>query len=245
MKKSIRELVLKLTPTAISNFFYYHHPEYKKNQDGSVSYSQSGEDMILKIIFSNKQNGVYVDIGAHHPSQYSNTKFFAQRGWTGINIEPMPGTKAIFDAERPNDVNLELLISEAEGEVEFYLFDPPLMNTMSKEQVKENEKFEWCKFKETVLIPSLPLGRLLDKYLEAGKKIDFMSIDVEGAEMAVLRSNDWEKYAPDVLLVEMIDKPFEELFETELHRFLTQRAYNCFGKNWNTLFYKKNGFFEF
>jgi FkbM family methyltransferase len=245
MKKGIRELILKMTPAAVRNFYHYNHTEYKDNQSGVVSFSQSGEDMILRIIFGSRTEGIFVDIGAHHPTLYSNTKFFAQRGWTGINIEPMPGTKAVFDAERPGDTNLELLISETEGEVEFYLFDPPLMNTMSKEQVKENEKFEWCTYKGSVKVPSLPLGNVLDKYLPPGKKIDFMSIDVEGAEMTVLRSNDWLKYAPDVILVEMIDRRFEEVFDTEVHRFLTEKSYNCFGKNWNTLFYKKEGFFEF
>jgi FkbM family methyltransferase len=245
LKKLIRKIALSLTPNSVSNFFYYNHPEYKKGVHGVVSFSQEGEDVVLRRVFSNTEKGTYVDVGAHHPTHCSNTKFFHQRGWTGINIEPIPGSKTIFDAERPKDINLEMLVSENDGMVEFYLFDPSLMNTMSPQQAKENEKFEWCKFKEMVMIPSMPLAKLLDQYLPAGKKIDFMSIDVEGAEMSVLRSNNWEKYAPDVLLVEIIDIVVEDLLKTEVHHFLSEKNYNFFAKTGNTLFYKKKGFFEF
>jgi FkbM family methyltransferase len=245
LKKLVKKLALGLTPKSVSNFFYYNHPEYKKGVNGVVSFSQEGEDQVLKRVFGNVEKGTYVDIGAHHPTLYSNTKFFYQRGWTGINVEPIPGSKTVFDAERPGDINLELLVSENEGAVEFYLFDPSLMNTMSKEQAKENEKFAWCRFKETVMVASMPLAKLLDQYLPAGKKIDFMSIDVEGAEMAVLNSNNWDKYAPDVLLVEIIDTEIEDIFKTAVHQFLVQKGYNFFAKTGNTLFYKKKGFFEF
>ncbi|HEY5326202.1 MAG TPA: FkbM family methyltransferase [Mucilaginibacter sp.] len=245
MKKAFKNLFLKLTPVGVSNFFYYNHWDYKKKQDGDTSFSQEGEDMVLRRIFASKPYGVYVDIGAHHPTLYSNTNYFYQKGWTGINIDPLPGNKLTFDTKRPNDTNLELLVSEDEGMVEFYLFAPSLMNTMSKQQVIENEKFDWCKLKEIVLVPSMPLGMLLDKYLAPGTKIDFMSVDVEGAEMTVLNSNNWEKYAPDVLLVEIIDTDIEDIFKTEVHCFLTERHYKIFAKTGNTLFYKKDGFFEF
>jgi FkbM family methyltransferase len=245
LKRKIKNLILKLTPEGFANLIFYNHPDYKKTLDGYVSFSQEGEDMVLRRIFENKQDGFYVDIGAHHPTMYSNTNYFYQKGWTGVNIDALPGNKLNFDAQRPNDSNLELLVSENEGQVEFYLFDPPLMSTMSKQQAKANQKFDWCKPKATVMLPSVPLGKLLDQYLKPGTEIDFMSIDVEGAEMTVLRSNDWEKYSPDVLLVEFIDVAIEDIIKSEVHRFLTDRSYNFFAKTWNTVFYKKKGFFEF
>jgi len=245
MIAAIRNLILNLTPTGISNFFYYNHKEYKKRNGGNVSFSQEGEDMVLRRIFDGKDKGFYVDLGAHHPIWFSNTNYFHQRGWTGINVDALPGSKLIFDAERPFDINLELLVSEKEGPTEFYLFEPSLMNTMSRQQASENEKFDWCKLKEIVLIHSLPLNKLLDKYLPANVTINFMSIDVEGAEMTVLRSNNWEKYAPEVLLVEIIDVDINLLFNSEVHQFLTNKKYNFFAKTGNTIFYKKKGFFDF
>ena len=245
MKSIIRRLILKLAPVGIFNFFYYHHPEYKKMQNGNVSFSQEGEDMVLRRVFGNKQKGFYVDIGAHHPTLFSNTNYFYQKGWTGINIDALPGNKLNFDAQRPNDSNLELLISENEGQVEFYLFDPSLMSTMSKQQAKANQKFDWCKLLAMVMVSSVPLGKLLDQYVKPDTKIDFMSIDVEGAEMTVLNSNNWEKYSPDVLLVEFIDVAIDDIIKSDVHHFLTNRSYNFFAKTGNTVFYKKKGFFEF
>jgi FkbM family methyltransferase len=245
VKKIIQKYILNLIPDKLINYIYYNHPEYKKWQHGHISYSQEGEDMVLKRIFGNISKGCYVDIGAHHPSLFSNTNYFYQKGWRGINVEPMAKSKALFDAERPNDTNLELLVSENEGPVKFYLFEPSLMNTMSEKKAEENKKFDWCRLKETVLIPSVPLGKLLDKYLPAETKINFMSIDVEGEELSVLKSNNWEKYRPEVLLVEFIDISIEAIMETEINKFLSIHSYNFFAKTGNTVFYKQKDFFEF
>jgi len=245
MKKKLKSLFLKLTPPVLREIFFYSHPEYKKLKNGYVSFSQEGEDMVLRRIFCNKSQGRYVDIGAHHPSLYSNTNYFYQRGWSGINIDGLPASKIQFDIERPGDVNLELLVAEREGLVEFHLFEPRLMSTMSAEQVEENKKFEWCKFKETLLVPCMPLSKVLNQYLRPADKIDFMTIDVEGSELTVLKSNDWEKYLPDVLLVEFIDIDLEDIFKTDVHKYLTSLSYKFFSKTWNTAFYKQVGFFEF
>ena len=245
MPGTLKNLILKFTPRGVINFFFYNHQGYKKFQDAYLSYSQEGEDMVLRRIFDKKANGIYVDVGAHQPVRFSNTNFFHQRGWSGINIDGLPGSKVQFDAARPGDTNLELLVSINEGMTDFYLFEPSLMNTMSEKQALKNQKFDWCKLLEVVKIPSLPLSKILDKYLPPGKGIDFMSIDVEGAEISVLKSNNWEKYAPDVLLVEIIDMNIEDIFATDVHRYLKALSYNLFAKTGNTLFYKKKFFFEF
>ncbi|MDB4926957.1 FkbM family methyltransferase [Mucilaginibacter sp.] len=242
MKKNIQKHILNLIPKRLINYIYYTHPEYNRQRNGQISFSQEGEDMVLKRIFGNINEGYYIDIGAHHPSLFSNTNYFYQIGWRGINIEPIPKSKTIFDIERPNDINLELLISEKEGLIEFYLFEPSLMNTISKKQVEENKKFAWCKLEEIVLIHSVPLEKLLDEYLPNETKINFMSIDVEGAEMSVLKSNNWEKYRPEVLLIESIDMSVEEIIETEMHKFLGMHLYVFFAKTGNTVFYKQKDF---
>lgn len=245
MKKIIQKHLFNLIPKKLVDYIFYNHPEYIKQLNGQISFSQEGEDMVLKRVFENINEGFYIDIGAHHPSLFSNTNYFCQKGWRGINIEPIPKSKIVFDLERPNDTNLELVVSEKDALVEFYMFEPSLMNTISKKQAEENKKFNWCKFKETVLIQSVPLRKLLDEHLPVETRINFMSIDVEGAEMSVLKSNDWEKYRPDVLLIECINKGIEDILKTETHSFLTINSYNLFAKTGNTMFYKRKGFFEF
>jgi FkbM family methyltransferase len=245
MNSKLRKAILNLVPKSISNFIFYNHPQYKKLINGSLSYSQEGEDMVLKRLFSNIPTGTYVDVGAHHPSLFSNTNHFYQQGWTGINIDGLPGSQALFDIERPKDVNLELLVSETEEMTDFYLFNPSLMNTMSKEQAVLNAKFDWCRPLGTTQVKVMPLQKILDTHLLPGTKINFMSIDVEGAEMGVLRSNNWSKYRPDVIVIEVIDIDFEEIKQNGVYQFLSLLNYNFFAKTGNSLFFKTAGFFEF
>ena len=68
------------------------------------SYSQEGEDMILRRLFEKQKTGFYVDVGAHHPKRFSNTFFFYKKGWSGINIDAMPNSMRLFDKIRPRDI---------------------------------------------------------------------------------------------------------------------------------------------
>ena len=84
------------------------------------SYSQKGEDLLMYKFFHNKQNGFYVDIGAFHPSRLSNTKYFYDKGWHGINIEPHPQRIKEFEKERKRDINLEMGIGNLDKNMDFY-----------------------------------------------------------------------------------------------------------------------------
>ncbi len=81
------------------------------------SYSQEGEDMVLRRLFEQKTVGYYVDVGAHHPKRFSNTYYFYKRGWRGINIDAMPGSMKLFNKMRPRDINVEIPVSSGEGEI--------------------------------------------------------------------------------------------------------------------------------
>jgi hypothetical protein len=68
-----------------------------KDHIRSNCYSQEGEDLIASRLFPNQSTGFYVDIGAHHPTRFSNTYLLYTKGWRGINIDPLPGSKELFD----------------------------------------------------------------------------------------------------------------------------------------------------
>ena len=240
MIKLLKKPILSLIPQPVKNFIYNNHPSYKKTIGASLSFSQEGEDMILKRIYNGKTNGFYIDIGAHHPVNHSNTNYFYQQGWTGINIDATPHSMEPFKKLRPRDINLEMIISNTEGLLDFHVFDPSLMNTISASQAAENRKFEWCKFIETVKVESAPLRKVLDTYLPDKIEIDFMSIDVESAEMEVLLSNDWERCKPNVILVEVIDRSVEEILDTEVYTFLKSHDYVFFAKSGNTIFFNNS-----
>ena len=97
------------------------------------SWSQEGEDQILRRIFEGQRIGFYVDVGAHHPKRFSNSYLFYKRGWHGINIDAMPGSMRVFDATRPRDINLEMGIGLSIGQLDYYVFDEPAFNRFSKE----------------------------------------------------------------------------------------------------------------
>lgn len=202
-----------------------------------ISYAQEGEDIILQRYFSNKKKGVYVDIGAHHPIRFSNTYIFYKSGWTGINIDPIPGVKAIFDQVRPKDINLELAINNEETEIEYYNFREKALNTFSKTLAKQYTDANW-KLESVLKLNTTPLYKVLDNFFPVPQNIDFMSIDVEGFEFNVLSSNNWEKYKPKIILIELLNCTIDQYPHTEIAKFLTPKGYSVFAKTFNTFFLK-------
>lgn len=75
--------------------------------------------------------------------------------------------------------------------------------------------------------------------LPEGQPIDFLSIDVEGLDMKVLRSNDWQIYQPRVVLVEILDSTLEEIFKNEAYAFLQSQGYLLYAKAVNTIIFKR------
>ena len=206
------------------------------------SYSQEGEDMVLRSFFEGKKNykGYYVDVGAHHPYRYSNTLFFYQKGWRGINIEPTPGAIKLFNIFRRKDTNLNIGISDKKDKLTFYCFNEPALNGFSKEHSEEiNNSSKTYKIVKEVEVETYPLSDVLNKYLPEGQKIDFLTIDVEGLDLTVLRSNNWAKYKPSHILVEdRID--FKNLADSEVYNYLEVQGYTLVAKTFRTLFFKLN-----
>lgn len=166
------------------------------------SFSSAGEDMVLRhLLGSDKMNGFYVDVGAFHPTLFSNTYFFYLNGWRGINVEARSGSKKLFDKVRPRDTNLEVGVSRERGEMTYYFIaENSPMNSFSPDFLKQIEMLEHVK--EQISIPTLPLAEVLERHLPKGQTIDFMNVDVEGHDLEVLESNDWQRFRPKVIVVE-------------------------------------------
>ncbi len=170
--------------------------------DGLVSYAQQGEDMILHCLFQGWRTGFYVDVGAYHPTRFSNTYFFYQRGWRGINIDAMPGSMDAFRQARPEDVNLECAIAADRVPRTYYRFDEPAVNGFSRELSEARASGGHFRPTGQEEIPTMTLAEVLEAHLPPGRGIDFLSVDVEGLDLDVLRSNDWSKYRPTVVVAE-------------------------------------------
>lgn len=205
------------------------------------SYSQEGEDMVLKSFFEGRKHykGFFVDVGAHHPVRFSNTAYFYKHGWSGINIEPTPGAIKIFNLLRRRDINLNIGVSDKIGKLNFYCFNEPALNGFSKE-ISENRDKTSIKYRITkeIEIETFPLSQIFDKYLPAGKNIDFMTIDVEGLDLMVLQSNNWDKYKPEYILVEDAIN-MKRLQDSEVFSYLESKGYDLVSKTFRTLFFKR------
>lgn len=204
-----------------------------------TSWSQEGEDLILSRIFEQQDSGFYVDIGAHHPKRFSNTYMFYRKGWHGINVDAMPGSMQAFNKHRPRDVNLELGVGCKEGELEYYLFSDPALNGFSKELSERRHASEGShRIRNTVSVKVSPLSSVLAEHLPIGTAVDFMTIDVEGLDLEVLQSNDWQRFRPRVVLAEALGSSVDKLTHSEVGAFMERVDYVVIAMSANTVFFK-------
>ena len=138
------------------------------------TFSQYGEDIILSGILIRdeinlKDGGFYLDVGAHHPVRFSNTKLFYDYGWNGINIDPNERTSEIFQKARPRDINLEMAIGEKIGEQEFFKYDESALNSF-KNRDKELIDTPYLKsntfiFHHKIIIKFNVISQFIDKHV--------------------------------------------------------------------------------
>lgn len=174
---------------------------------GHISYAQFGEDMVIINIFA--MLGVrcpsYVDVGAHHPINISNTALLYARGSRGINIEANPHLIRTFHELRPEDINLNIGIGVAPGELDLYLIDDwsgrnSFRQDVVEEFVKADPRFQ---IRGTIKVPIVPLDQIVAEHLD-GKWPDLLSIDVEGLDFEVLAAAHFGNGQPMVICAEAI-----------------------------------------
>lgn len=188
------------SPKTLS-FFLFLEIRSLLNRSLGISYSQWGEDKIIDDLLGRKQGGFYIDIGAYDPTRFSNTKKFYLRGWRGINIEPDPIRINKFHTERKRDINLNVGVANKNSRMEFYRFSPQTLSTFSKKSLDEYQK-QGYKLNEIIKVKVLKLSRILEKNYKIKQGIDFLSIDTEGLDLEVLKSNNWKKFKPKVICIE-------------------------------------------
>ena len=205
---------------------------------GKRSYAQSGEDIIADLEMDKKERGAYIDVGAFHPKLFSNTYLFYKRGWSGVCIEPRPGAEEDFRKIRPRDRFVNMGVAEKKDVLEYMIFEDSATNTFSKKQADKNIKEAGRKFLKKVNIVVMPLKDILASE-EVGEKIDLMSVDVEGMDLSVLKSNDWKKYRPKVIICEDLEFDFEKPKGSEVVKFLSGQGYRVVDRTPFSLIFKE------
>jgi FkbM family methyltransferase len=182
------------------------------------SYAQYGEDIIAEA-FLPAPKGFYVEVGAYHPIQLSNTYLFYRKGWRGIAVDPNPRVAPAFRRKRPGDIVLQYAVGESEGKAIFdimgsggetdHLRGAGIESDSSRRPVRSIE------------VQCRRLSSLLDDHLQPVRTIDFLSVDAEGHDLSVLRSNDWKKYRARLVAVE----DFQSETESSICRFFRDQGY--------------------
>jgi FkbM family methyltransferase len=230
----IQNTVLRCLPKFISHNIIQRYISNHNN----VSFSQEGEDLLLARYFEAVPSGFYVDIGAHHPTRFSNTYLFYLRGWTGINIEPNSNAISLFNEIRHHDKNLNYGVGNATDKLKYYCFNEAALNTFSFEQKNNVLKKPQYFVTEEKLIEVKRVEDILDNYLTKDQKIDFMNIDTEGYDLNVLQSNNWDKYRPLLVLVEDFEFSTHSFMQSPISRFMLSVEYEFYAKTVLTIIFK-------
>jgi FkbM family methyltransferase len=191
------------------------------------SYSMDQEDLVVKEYFKEKNKGFYVDVGCYHPLQRSNTMLLYQKGWRGINIDISDFSIKLFNFLRPDDFNLNLAVSDKEGEIDMF-FQKKLSQLSTIKEKNAKNAFQGNILNKKIL--SKRLTSILDESKYKDQKIDFLNIDVEGADFEVLQSLNLNKYSPELICIEVIEKDLEN---SDVFNFLYKNRYK---KIWSGVF---------
>lgn len=188
------------------------------------TYSQEGEDIVLNTLFGYTEPGVYVDIGAHDPVLWSNTKKFAELGWWGLNIDPMPGTAERFRRLRPRDICMEAAIDIGAGaDLSYWMFDhEPRWNCLATTPPLNFRDGQTFHPSRSIAVPTITIREALER--ASLPRVDLLNLDIEGGEEYILRHWPWDLHRPRAICVEIIGQPAAEIAALPLTAFLAEQG---------------------
>ena len=210
------------------------------------SYAQAGEDRILSYLFGTM--GVvqpsYLDIGANLPKTGSNTFLFYERGSEGVCVEADPALFENLSKVRTRDrcINAGITFDDRK-EADFYVFSVPALNTLSKEEAEFRERTGSCRVEKIIRIPLKTINEVIEENFD--RTPDLLSLDIEGIDLEVLKSLDFERHRPLAMCVETItfsENRTEEKI-VEILDFVTSKGYFIYADTHiNTIFVDEEKF---
>ena len=163
-----------------------------------VSWAQNGEDALLAHVLADVEHGFYVDIGANDPETHSVTRAFYERGWSGVNVEPVTEWHARLVAARERDVNLQVAAAATVGTVTLHEFAGTGLSTLEADVADRHGRAGRASSPHMVV--ALPLAEIFAAHVVG--EVHFLKIDVEGAEASVLAGADFRRHRPWIVVVE-------------------------------------------
>ena len=197
----------------------------------NLTYSQLGEDLHIQRILNSRFNkkitdrGFYVDVGAFHPFKFSNTYKFYKNNWRGINIEPNPENFQLFEKYRPLDININMGVSDSSKILKYWKFDRGAFNTFDQNEANALINRNDLTLEKTLSIQTKSLQEIIDNNLPSNQFIDFISIDVEGFDLKVIKSFDIQKFNINIVCIEENMLKYNSYSDSEIYRFLSANDY--------------------
>jgi len=208
LKKILRKLHI------IHNIYIKHKFFLKKK-----SYAMDNEDTAVLNYFKDKKNGFYIDVGCYHPIHRNNTYLLHKKNWNGINIDTSQFSIDLFDYMRPNDLNYKCAISNKNQIIKlFYQKELSQLSTTERDQAETVFQGN-IKEKE---VQAFTLDEILNRDKYKNSKIDFLDIDVEGADLKVLEGLSFDKFKPELVCVEIHEKKIKK---SDIYNFLINKNY--------------------
>jgi FkbM family methyltransferase len=217
------------------------------------SYSQSGEDIIITDLFTRLgiDKPSYLDIGANEPMAASNTYRMYSRGSSGVCVEPNPVMYNKLLAKRKRDIIINAGVAfDDQREAPFYIFPEKVhgLNTFSKKEVdfwEHTGNIAVGKYKpeKVISMKLVDINELISKHFTPWP--NFVSIDVEGLDLEILRTIDWVRFQPEVFCTETLwfGEDDKELKNAELISFMESKGYFTYADTYiNTIFCKKTAY---
>jgi len=213
-----------------------------------ASYSQMGEDVIIDYLFNSLKisHPTYLEIGTNQPKICNNTYGFYNRGCKGVCIEPDIEMVKAIKQQRPGNTVLNIGIGISDQAVaNFYLF-PGLMNgwsTFSKEEADIRKKSSGLDYRVTP-VPLKNINTIMKNYFNPYP--NFISLDVEGLDLEILQSIEYDKFKPEVICVETITFGYLNNTEkkiTAINDFMDSKGYFVYADTHiNTIFCRSDLF---
>jgi FkbM family methyltransferase len=212
------------------------------HRSSMVSYAQCGEDLIINHLFN--MLGIrypsYLDIGAHHPTYFSNTYFFYKKGCHGVCVEPDPSLFRIIKRKRKRDTCLNVGVgseSNSGAEMDFFIMTAPTLNTFSQKEAQRYQSYGKQKIEKVISIPLISVNTILNDHFPAAP--NFVSLDVEGLDLQIAESIDFERFRPEVFCIETLSYT-EDRTEVKLNtiiELMDRRQYVVYADTYiNTIF---------
>lgn len=202
---------------------------------GSKTYAQHADDMMALNIFElmGIKRPSYLDVGANHPFQLSNTALLYERGSRGVSVDANPLVEKLFKEHRPEDRFVCTAVGISQGMAKLYRYDPMSgRNTISEDEVNRVVRNkEMSQPKEKVDVPCTTINKLLEDYLD-GVWPDFLSVDIEGMDFYVLKSADFTKTSPKVICVETRREQSPEMID-----MMANKGFFCYCRMAENLFF--------